>query len=75
MTSQEYDKNTGQEGPHYVKYMKLICNLGMKKISLQTQILTYPCQYAGVNSHNLRQTFHGFSPYSDGTFPKDPQNL
>lgn len=46
-----------------------------KKMSLQTQILTYPCQYAGVHSHNLRQTFHGFSPYSDGAFPKDSQDL
>lgn len=37
--------------------------------------LTYPGQNAGVYSHNLRQTLHGFSPYSDGTFPKNSQNL
>lgn len=39
------------------------------------RIKTYPCQYAGIHSHNLRQTFHGFRPYSYGTFPKDSQDL
>lgn len=41
----------------------------------QADMLTYPCQYAGVHSHNLRQTFHGFCPYSNGALPKDTQDL
>lgn len=45
------------------------------RLALHLESITYPCQYAGVHSHNLRQTFHGFCPDSNGTFPKDSQDL
>lgn len=54
---------------------EIIVHFRHEKLSLQAEMLTYPCQYAGVHSHNLRQTFHGFCPYSNGTFPKDSQDL
>lgn len=58
--------------------LKLLCSGGMatsKSLTDKNQIMTYPCQYAGVHSHNLRQTFHGFCPNSNSTFPKDTQDL
>lgn len=55
---------------------KLLYSWGMANSkSSWAQILTYPRQYAGVHGDNLRQTFHGFCPNSNGTFPKDTQDL
>lgn len=35
----------------------------------------YPCQDAGIHSDHFRQTLHGFSSDSDGTFTQHSQNL
>lgn len=45
------------------------------KLSGGAEFPSYPRQYAGVYGHNLRQAFHGLCPNSNGTFPKDSQDL